>query len=66
MAQTYSADDALAFIQQQRALHGNLQSSDEDEIDEKKLMRKVDWRIVPIMFACYTMQFVDKVNINVG
>jgi hypothetical protein len=29
------------------------------------LRRKIDWHIVPIMFLCYTMQFLDKVNINV-
>lgn len=32
----------------------------------KKLRRKIDWRIVPIMFCCYTMQFIDKVLLNVG
>lgn len=35
-------------------------------VNEKQLLRKIDWRIVPIMFACYTMQFVDKVLINVS
>ena len=30
------------------------------------LQRKVDWRIVPIMFLCYTMQFIDKVSLNVS
>ena len=30
------------------------------------LRRKIDWRIVPIMFACYTMQFLDKVLLNVS
>lgn len=29
------------------------------------LRRKIDWRIVPIMFCCYTMQFIDKVSLNV-
>ncbi len=37
-----------------------------DAIDLVALRRKVDWRIVPIMFACYTMQFIDKVMINVS
>ncbi|KAF3901969.1 Sialin [Orbilia brochopaga] len=54
-----NADNALAFIQQQRALHGH-----EESIDSQRLLRKIDFRIVPIMFACYTMQFIDKVNIN--
>jgi hypothetical protein len=34
-------------------------------IDLVALRRKIDWHIVPIMFACYTLQFVDKVVINV-
>ena len=31
----------------------------------KTLRKKIDWRIVPIMFCCYTMQFIDKVSLNV-
>ena len=27
--------------------------------------RKIDWHIVPLMFGCYTMQFLDKVILNV-
>ena len=30
----------------------------------KKIQRKVDWHIAPIMFLCYTAQFVDKVSLN--
>ncbi|KZF23446.1 putative MFS transporter [Xylona heveae TC161] len=28
------------------------------------LRRKIDWRIIPFMCLCYTMQFIDKVAIN--
>jgi hypothetical protein len=35
------------------------------DVDEKALLRRIDWRIVPIMFFCYIMQFVDKVLVNV-
>jgi hypothetical protein len=35
-------------------------------IDVAALRRRIDWRIVPIMFACYVLQFVDKVVINVS
>ncbi|EXJ87759.1 hypothetical protein A1O1_04686 [Capronia coronata CBS 617.96] len=31
---------------------------------DSTLLRKIDWRIVPIMFACYFLQFLDKVVIN--
>jgi len=30
------------------------------------LRRKIDWHIVPLMFMCYTMQFLDKVILNVS
>ncbi|RMZ79259.1 hypothetical protein DV737_g3531, partial [Chaetothyriales sp. CBS 132003] len=52
-------DRAYTFL----AEHG---SSREDAlaIDLNALRRKVDWRIVPIMFLCYTMQFIDKVSLN--
>lgn len=30
------------------------------------LRRKVDWRIVPILFLCYTMNLIDKVAYNVS
>lgn len=36
------------------------------DIDEDQIVRKVDWKILPIMLACYILQFVDKVAINVS
>ena len=30
----------------------------------RRIRMKVDWWIVPIMFLCYTMQFIDKVLLN--
>ncbi|EGS17902.1 putative allantoate protein [Thermochaetoides thermophila DSM 1495] len=34
------------------------------QIDLAKLRRKIDLRIVPLMFLCYTLQFLDKVILN--
>ena len=34
-------------------------------VDLRRLRRRVDWRIVPLMFACYTLSFLDKVLLNV-
>lgn len=42
------------------------QTSNISPVDLQALRRKIDWRIVPIMACCYTMQFVDKVLLNVG
>lgn len=49
-------------------LHSHAQSFGELErsADPKTLLRKIDWKIIPIAFACYTMQFLDKININVS
>jgi len=30
-------------------------------LDEKKLVRKIDWMIMPLMWACYNLQYLDKV-----
>ncbi|KAJ5524309.1 hypothetical protein N7513_009429 [Penicillium frequentans] len=33
-------------------------------IDEKLLVRKIDWMIMPLMWAAYNLQYLDKVLIN--
>lgn len=47
-------DEALQF------LHAHAATAQLTEIDEKKLMRKVDWMIMPLMFAVYYLQYTDK------
>ncbi|KAH6612263.1 major facilitator superfamily domain-containing protein [Chaetomium sp. MPI-SDFR-AT-0129] len=37
-----------------------------EAIDMAALRRRIDWRIVPLMFLCYTLQFLDKVILNYG
>lgn len=32
----------------------------------QSLLRRIDWRIVPIMFLTYFLQFLDKVCLNVS
>lgn len=34
-------------------------------MDDKRLLRKVDWQILPIMFFTYFLQMIDKISINV-
>lgn len=48
-----------------RYLH-NHTDAESAGIDLAALRRRIDWHIVPIMFACYVLQFVDKVVINVS
>jgi hypothetical protein len=33
---------------------------------DRALLRRIDWRILPIMFLTYFLQFLDKVSLNVG
>jgi hypothetical protein len=31
----------------------------------KGLRKKIDWRLMPFLFLCYTLTFIDKVLLNV-
>lgn len=48
------ADKALEFLK------FNETGDERDVVDEKKLAKRIDWMIVPIMFACYFLQYLDK------
>ncbi|KAF2090099.1 allantoin permease [Saccharata proteae CBS 121410] len=50
-------DEALDFLRREAV--GEL-----TEIDENKLVRKIDWMIVPLMWCCYCLQYLDKTLIN--
>lgn len=30
------------------------------DVDEKRVRRKIDRRVIPLMFACYFLQYLDK------
>jgi hypothetical protein len=56
-AASTEADAALGFL----ASEGTAAFT---EIDEKKLVRKIDWMIVPLTWAIYFLQYQDKILIN--
>src|SRR5579862_6207981 len=56
-----SLDLAYEFLQKNSHI-----AAPTDEKQVRALLWRVDRRIVPIMFTCYTMQFLDKVLINVS
>ncbi|KAI7026003.1 hypothetical protein KC355_g807, partial [Hortaea werneckii] len=35
-----------------------------DSIAEKKLVRKLDWRIIPLLGVCYFFYYVDKTTLS--
>ncbi|KAM3526352.1 hypothetical protein NHJ13051_003507 [Beauveria bassiana] len=53
-------DNAWKFLQSV----GPVDENEVNSVNLSSLRRKVDWRIVPLMFCCYTLQFLDKVIYN--
>lgn len=49
-----NVDAALEFLQTEN-------TAVMSEVDEKKLIRKIDWMIMPLMWMCYNLQYLDKV-----
>jgi len=47
-------DEALRFLKNQHAV-GEMTAE-----DEKKLVKKIDWMIMPLMWSCYCLQYLDK------
>lgn len=61
---------STASVQDERKVDAALQYLLHEEttamtdIDEKKLVRKIDRMIVPLMWCCYNLQYLDKTLIN--
>lgn len=53
-----NADAALDFLRHESGA-GEMTAA-----DEKKLVRKIDWMIMPLMWLCYWAQYLDKTLIN--
>lgn len=49
-----NGDEALHFLKNQHDV-GELTPE-----AEKRLLRKIDWMIMPLMWSCYTLQYLDK------
>ncbi|KAH7342983.1 putative MFS transporter [Rhexocercosporidium sp. MPI-PUGE-AT-0058] len=54
---TTHLDKAYNYIQ-------NTASLDIGDVDIRAVRRKVDFRLIPVMLMVYTMQVLDKVNVN--
>jgi hypothetical protein len=44
--------------------HGNGADYAYDQIEEKRLIRKVDKRLLPILGALYSIALIDRVNVG--
>jgi hypothetical protein len=45
-------------------LYKNAKDIDADEAEVKRVLRKIDYRIIPILFVTYMLQYLDKNSIN--
>lgn len=55
-------DEALRFITEKKSLDEQIKV--EKRTMDARLMRKIDWVLLPIMCAIYFLQFLDKTLIN--
>lgn len=47
-------DEALTFLRKEEV-------GDESQyVDERALLRKIDWMVMPLMFCCYLLEYLDK------
>lgn len=35
-----------------------------DPLEAKRVLRKIDWRVVPVLFLIYLLQYLDKNGLN--
>lgn len=63
--ETEKVNDAAHDENERVASQSPASSADEfDPQNEKKLMRKVDWRLLPILGALYSIALIDRVNVS--
>ena len=69
MAMEYDGSRKLPCVDNESATPSTLSASSHAP-DQQKLLatayRKIDWNIVPLLFLCYFLQFLDKVLVNYG
>mgnify|MGYP001635997320 CR=1 FL=1 len=53
-------DDAVVYLK------GHEKEALDSPVNLRALRRKIDRRLIPYMFCCYVLQFLDKVMLNVS
>ncbi|KAH8652352.1 major facilitator superfamily domain-containing protein [Xylariales sp. PMI_506] len=59
-------DEAELFLQQHDIPHSRLPELLADEAAVKKLRRKVDWTLMPLLCGTYLLQYIDKQALGYG
>ena len=35
-----------------------------DDVEQRRLLSKVNWRLVPLLFFCYVVAYIDRINVG--
>lgn len=46
------------------SLENQPQPQEDDPVEAKRIIRKIDYRLIPMLMAMYTLTFLDRVNIG--
>jgi sugar phosphate permease len=61
---TASSSETSSQLDDTYEAYKNNQGANVDPVEVKKTLRKIDLRIVPILFFTYLLQYLDKNGIN--
>lgn len=56
--------DKHVEVHEEFALHDGYSSTQSNTVDGKKLMRKIDWAILPWISLLYLLSFLDRTSIG--
>ena len=55
---------AASHLDDNYELYRNGRDVEYDAAEEKRVLRKIDYRVIPILFITYMLQYLDKNSIN--
>ncbi len=58
------SQEKMGFDHLEKTERGSIQDEETDPVEEKRIMRKIDWRLLPLLILLYTLTFLDRVNIG--
>lgn len=62
--ETKNLDQAEIFLQSNNITHDDLQTLLADTENIKRLVRKVDWELMPLLCGTYLLQYIDKQSLS--
>ncbi|CCF31897.1 hypothetical protein CH063_04384, partial [Colletotrichum higginsianum] len=60
IAETANLDEAQMFLHEHGIPNASLEALMSDEAALKRLRRKIDWQLMPLLCGTYLLQYIDK------